>query len=122
MKKYLSSPKGKATANKTRRNHYKKNGVALKERAYNLKRQYGLSLEEYAFMLQKQNGLCYICKQPPKGVHQSGTPFSLHVDHDHITGKVRSLLCTSCNTSLGHYEKKKDLFEKYLGDMYPHDL
>jgi len=28
----------------------------------------------------------------------------LHIDHNHVTGKVRGLLCVSCNTTLGRLE------------------
>lgn len=56
------------------------------------RRQYGVSDEKFELMIQMQDGLCAICKQrmvPP------------HVDHDHITGRVRGLLCGKCNKALG---------------------
>ena len=39
-----------------------------------------------------------------------------HIDHCHMTGKIRGLLCGPCNTGLGVYEKKKDLFKRYLNE------
>lgn len=58
---------------------------------------YGLSLEDYDLLYQSQNGLCVIC----------GGPFKIRpvVDHCHATGKVRGLLCNSCNVGVGHIEK-----------------
>lgn len=78
--------------------------VANRERKYawNRKRQlakYGLTLETYETMMQSQKHACAIC----------GTVFvstlATHVDHNHITGLARALLCRSCNQSLGHLEK-----------------
>ena len=63
-------------------------------------RQYGITLEQYNRMLQEQNGLCAICNQEEarklKGIVQR-----LSIDHDHITKKVRKLLCDRCNNLLG---------------------
>jgi hypothetical protein len=67
-------------------------------RKYNLKNKYGISLQEYQDMFDKQEGLCGICQQPPK------TGQLLFVDHSHTSGKVRNLLCSRCNTILGHIE------------------
>jgi len=54
--------------------------------------------EQYDAMLVAQGGGCAICgtKEPgrKKGVFA--------VDHDHITGKVRALLCTNCNIGIGN--------------------
>lgn len=58
------------------------------------KHRYGLSESEYTEMLDSQNGLCYIC----------GSNCKLHVDHDHETGMVRSLLCPRCNQFVGYIE------------------
>jgi hypothetical protein len=65
-----------------------------------IKRKYGLSCQEYNLMSNKQDGLCLICLNGPKGM--------LCVDHDHKTGKVRGLLCRSCNLMLGY--AKDDAF------------
>ena len=64
-----------------------------------LKRLYGIGIEQYNQMWQGQDGLCAIC-----GRHQIETARSLSVDHNHKTGEIRQLLCTSCNTVLGHIQ------------------
>jgi hypothetical protein len=56
---------------------------------------YGLRLGEYDERFRNQNGCCDICKQPSER--------TLHVDHDHVTGKVRGLLCAACNFGLGAF-------------------
>lgn len=56
-------------------------------------KKYGLTLEEYKQMLTNQNGLCAMCF--------SRQTRALSVDHNHESGKVRALLCGSCNALLG---------------------
>lgn len=56
--------------------------------------RYGLTREEWDARLIAQSGLCAICDE------QMMDPF---VDHDHETGEVRGLLCSSCNFGLGHF-------------------
>lgn len=68
-----------------------------------LKWRYGITLDDYERILFKQGGVCAVCKEPNKQIDdRSGNPRMLHVDHDHVTGKVRGLLCALCNTAIGH--------------------
>jgi hypothetical protein len=60
-------------------------------------RIYGLTQEQFDIMVQEQRGLCAIC-------HRMPTRGRLQIDHDHITGKVRKLLCVSCNRALGFFK------------------
>jgi hypothetical protein len=59
--------------------------VKARERAGHLRRKHGLSPEQYEAMLVAQGGGCAICGRGP------GLKFSLHVDHDHETGRVRGI-------------------------------
>lgn len=70
------------------------------QRHYGLKRYYGLTGEQYGEMLASQNGLCAICAKPETAM-LNGVPKVMHVDHCHDTGRVRALLCGSCNGMLG---------------------
>ena len=55
-----------------------------------VRRTYGLTEGEYAAILAAQDGRCAICTRRPRSRR-------LAVDHDHETGKVRGLLCYTCN-------------------------
>lgn len=69
-----------------------------------LKKVYGLTPEDFDRMAANQNGLCAICGGPPEKSKNK-----LDIDHDHITGKVRGLLCGSCNKGLGMFKDDDDL-------------
>lgn len=66
-----------------------------------LRRTFGISLEEYNAMLAAQGGVCAICRQPERAM-RGGVSKNLAVDHDHITNKVRALLCSNCNPMIGY--------------------
>ena len=83
--------------------------------SYHLQYTYGITIEDYNLMIKEQKGLCAICNQEEKSKHNRTKEIkSLSVDHCHMTGKVRKLLCHSCNLKLGIYENNKVEFEKYL--------
>ena len=54
---------------------------------------YHLSREDYLNLIKKQHNKCAIC-----GLDLNGKSV---VDHDHQTGRVRGILCNSCNTGIG---------------------
>ena len=56
---------------------------------------YGLSVEEFNSLVAAQNGRCAICDEVPTGR-------GFHVDHCHLTGRIRGLLCRGCNLALGN--------------------
>mgnify|MGYP001585018387 CR=1 FL=1 len=63
---------------------------------------------------RKIYGRCKICN-----VHQKELKHQLGVDHNHTTGKVRGLLCGSCNKGLGLFKDSIELLLKasyYLED------
>jgi hypothetical protein len=65
-------------------------------------RTYGISLEERDALLRGQGGRCAICRGIPEN-------HVLHVDHCHVTGKVRAMLCYTCNRLLGDVGDSTDL-------------
>lgn len=74
-----------------------------------LARQYGLTESELEAMRARQGGRCAICGQEQK---------FLNIDHDHVSGKVRGLLCKPCNLGLGHFKDRLDVViaaASYLG-------
>lgn len=78
------------------------------ERRETLRRKYNITPEKYAELYTLQGGLCAICLEPETITVRSRNPWTLAVDHDHATGRVRGLLCNRCNLLLGkvHDESK----------------
>ncbi len=57
---------------------------------------YGLTLDKYVKLLSSNNWACGICSRP-------ALEAEIVVDHDHVEGKVRGLLCSRCNQGLGYF-------------------
>ena len=64
-----------------------------------LERTYGITRKEYEDLLKKQEGRCAICNTKTPSKDKSFK--RLFIDHCHTTGKVRGLLCSTCNQGLG---------------------
>ena len=103
-------------------------GIQAKERskkrtayfvAYHSKRKlrkYGMTEDDYQRMFKKQKGVCAICKKQEytrvaSFVKGNKNIQRLSVDHDHKTGKVRGLLCFSCNRALGYFKDSKEMLK-----------
>ena len=69
-----------------------------------LKRMYGLTRAELEALVGAQGGLCAICESKP----------AAHVDHDHVSGKIRGVLCFTCNVALGQLKDDVALFRKAI--------
>ncbi len=76
--------------------------------ANKLQYRYGISVEEYNLLLKKQEGCCAICKTKDPSTKRKNTN-KFHVDHCHKTGRVRGLLCNSCNTAIGYLEDDPEI-------------
>lgn len=68
---------------------------ALRKRKQKLKYSYDMTIEDYDKMYLNQQGLCKIC---------NNSFDKLNIDHCHINGNVRGLLCTGCNLGLGSFK------------------
>ncbi len=89
-------------------------GRRAQNRAGSLKKLYGISVADYDRMLAEQNGVCAICKK----VSRDGK--TLVVDHDHDTGKVRALLCSTCNPGLGFFDHSPELLREAIEYLARH--
>ena len=78
-----------------------------------LKRRYGLSLEQFNQMIIAQDGLCAICSNDI-----ADYPY---VDHNHVTGNVRKLLCMNCNSGLGQFKDSPELLQKAVDYLLTND-
>lgn len=69
-------------------------------------KEYGLSEDEYWKLVDTQNSSCRLCKTYYRD------NFKLHVDHCHTTGKVRGLLCVTCNIGIGNFKHNSNLLRE----------
>lgn len=105
--KACRSGRAKKRDPKVRHVQYLKNKKQHQERS--LKKLYGISLEKYDALRIKQNFSCAIC-----GRHETEFNRALDVDHCHDTGKIRGLLCTSCNNGVGRFKNDIILLQKAI--------
>jgi len=76
-------------------------------RDQHLRVRYNITQEQLETLDTLRSHGCMICKASP-------IEKSLAIDHDHITGDIRGLLCVPCNTSLGWLERYKKEVNEYL--------
>lgn len=74
-----------------------------------LKRKFGITIEEFILMKEECGNQCMIC-----GVHINELNKDLHVDHDHTSGNIRGLLCSTCNSGLGMFKDSTELLKNAI--------
>lgn len=77
------------------------------------RRLYGLSDEDFQERLDEQNAVCAICGKDPGDR-------SLAVDHDHASGSIRGLLCSTCNTGIGGLKDDPELLRRAITYLQSH--
>ena len=81
-------------------------------RWYLVRTRYGIDKAQFENLFRIQLGLCAICKIP---LDPFPSRKKTYIDHNHITGKVRGLLCPSCNIAVAAFENgKADAIRAYL--------
>ena len=85
----------KTCANKSARVGRKRNYTPEQKSRWAIKSRYGLQVHEVEAMRDRQDGRCGVCREPKD---------KFHIDHDHLTGKVRGLVCHRCNILLGGWD------------------
>lgn len=84
-------------------------------RHYHLQRRYGIGAAEVAAMLARQGGRCAVCLRPL-------SVKDCHVDHDHVSGQVRGILCFNCNGGLGQFRDDITLLRRAARHLNGHHV
>ncbi len=102
-------------AAKATRSYYQKNGDYW--RLWRRCKDKGITIKEYLEMFRVHNGRCDIC-----GVFHLELNRSLCIDHNHETGKIRGLLCDSCNQMLGRAKDNPVILEQAVSYLKEHEV
>jgi len=81
-----------------------------------LMRSYGISYEDKLIMIKQQNFKCPICKSEISYDNKAA------VDHCHKSGKIRGILCGSCNRGVGLLQDSVEVFEAAIQYLKKHLL
>ena len=82
---------------------------------------FGITEQEEALLWQLQCGLCAICGSQLDHERAEANGSGSTIDHDHVTGKVRGILCRPCNLGLGNFQDSPVSLERaiaYLQEIY----
>ena len=103
-KEYLSNPENIEKSRAYAREYHRKNPQRQRDRLF---KKYGITAQQYDEMLLSQNGGCAIC-----GKEKNGKKMNFVIDHNHLTGNVRALLCTQCNAGIGNFMDSPSLLRQ----------
>lgn len=91
------------------------------QKEWHLKKNYSMTMDDFDKKMAEQSNTCEICNRPFDFDTTSVFP---HVDHNHLTGKVRGIICNPCNSILGLAKEKIETLvnaASYL-EKYQHNL
>jgi len=78
----------------------------------NRKQRYGITEEDFEKLWEDCDGCCMLCGEPMLRTGRKAN--SVHIDHCHVTGKVRGLLHNTCNSGLGKFKDDVELLAKAI--------
>lgn len=106
----IKSGGGKFCCSDCYKEYRKRNAKDPKElnRLYQKKTKYNISKEEYLNLFKSQNNKCAICGC------EFNTKIKGFVDHNHLTNRIRGLLCTKCNSLLGFANDDINILKKAI--------
>jgi hypothetical protein len=123
---YAKESRCKPCVNDIRREKYSKNPKEIidrvaryrannpeKIRDTKLKQAYGVGTEYFNAKLKEQGGVCAGCGQNRK-VKWRNKEVEMSLDHDHLTGTPRGVLCIKCNRGLGLLEENSNTFQNLI--------
>ena len=84
-------------------------------------RTLAITNDQYNEFKFEQNNKCSICKEEETRKGRGGEICRLCIDHCHKTGKVRALLCHSCNTGIGKFKDDIVLLQKAIEYLKKHN-
>jgi len=83
--------------------------------------KYGITSKEYDKFLSDQGGVCAICGQAETHIDpRTNRVFLMSVDHCHLTGKVRGILCNNCNRGIGFFKDNISLLNSASAYLNKH--
>jgi Zn finger protein HypA/HybF involved in hydrogenase expression len=81
--------------------------MRITTRKWNLPAKYNITVERFDEMLKEQNYKCACCEiELDTTGKQHNKP---HVDHNHLTGEVRNILCGNCNLAAGKVKDSSEI-------------
>lgn len=86
-----------------------------------IKREYGITAQQEQSLLDRQSGRCAICGVRADSPRNSGKSV-LSIDHDHVTGQVRGVLCSTCNLGLSYFRDNTRVFNRAIEYLDAHTL
>lgn len=90
------------------REYHRKPELILKARKDYIKHRYGLTVQEYEAIAKSQNYRCAICNIEMVLYNKSLTNRAC-LDHNHITNKIRGMLCDRCNRGIALLDSDKGI-------------
>ena len=122
-RKRMSDPKIVARKKETTRKWIEDNRehVRAQAREYKFNKAYGINVDTYLLMIKEQGNICFLCEKEFESNFKEVGKIYPCIDHCHLTGKIRKLLCSNCNTALGLIKENKKTLKNMIKYIVQHN-